>query len=173
MQYRVEFIRPSDKYFPGDRAGFSLPVCQRFVEAGVAVWIDSPPNGNGEKASTHMLSAAGVRELVAATEDTDGLRVLWDSERSYPGLEGQGRPSALDAIERRCDQLGGDLEELRAGALPEFTPAALVALKAAGVAASTYAGEASGKGGKVTKNNATSWLASLEEEGEDEDGDEE
>lgn len=169
MQYRIEFLRPSDKYFPGDKAAFPLGVARRFVDAGKARWLDSPPNGDGDRPSTHGHSAAGVRVLASATEDLDELRELWDSEHAYPGSEGRGRRSVVTAIERRFAQLGGDVASLKTVQEPEadtepeetahvFTRGAANVLASEGIDQADYDGDATGNDGKVSKADVDAWL---------------
>jgi len=110
MIHRIRFTRHAGgKYWRGDVAGFPLEEARYFVDRGRAVWVDPPPNGHDDDepdVSTHDMTVADVRGLVADTEDEAVLRALRDSEARHPRYEG-GRTTALDAIDARLEELKG------------------------------------------------------------------
>lgn len=106
--YTICFDKQVGPYNAGERAGFPLEACRRYVEQlEAAHWIDDPP---GPGPVVHHLNTEEVAEYIGSINSAEELDILYQQEEEHPDHDG-GRDAVLALISERTEQLfaaGGD-----------------------------------------------------------------
>lgn len=100
--YTICFDKQVGPYNAGERAGFTLEQCRRFIDQlEAAHWIDDPP---GPGPVIHGLNAEEAAEFIDGIKTVGELEILYTFEEDHPDYDG-GRGVVLDLITDRIDEL--------------------------------------------------------------------